>query len=294
MDWKKSNFDWNHARAFLVTAEAGSFSAAAKILGLTQPTLSRQVSALEQELGITLFERVNGGIAITSNGQELLEHVKTMKEAADHLSFSAFGRKEAIEGEVCITATEIIAAFVLPQIVQKIRARAPNLKIQIVASNETSDLVKREADIAIRAFEPIQPDLITKKICNVNARLYAAKNYLSNFQQIKKTMDLSVCDFLGFDDGDGVIDELNKVGFNLSRHNFPIIVKNHLAQWEYVKQGLGIGFMAESVGDAEPLVGRVLPDMEPFVIGSWLVVHRELKTSRKLRLVFDILAEEMG
>ncbi len=289
-----NNFDWKHAYAFLVTAETGSFSAAARLLGLTQPTLGRQVSALEQALGITLFERVSGGIELTPNGYDLLDHVKMMKSAADALALSASGRMEAIEGEVCITATEIIAAYILPDIVRKIRLEAPNLKITVVASNETSDLIRREADIAIRAFEPTEPDLISRKIKNMNVRLYASRKYLSGVKNRNKPEDLSDCDFLGFGALDSVISELRQVGFDLRHENFPIVVKNHMAQWEYVRQGLGIGFMLENIGDSDPLVDRVLPNMEPFVGESWLVVHKELKTSRKLRLVFDALADELG
>lgn len=294
MDWKKINFDWNRARAFLVTAEEGSFSAASRAIGVTQPTLGRQVSALEQELGVSLFERVGGGVELTSSGYDLLDHVRAMGNAANSLSLSASGRARAIEGEVCITATEIIAAFVLPSIVQKLRAKAPNLRIEVVASNEASDLMRREADIAIRAFEPTQPDLIAKKIRNVNAHLYGSKEYLALLKNRDQPQDLLSSDFVGFDRGDMMIDELNKVGFELTQKNFPIVVKNHLAQWEYIKYGLGIGFMTEDVGDREPLVERALPNLDPFVIGSWLVVHRELKTSRKLRIVFDLLAEELS
>jgi DNA-binding transcriptional LysR family regulator len=293
MDWRSIKFDWNRARAFLVTAEEGSFSAAARALGTTQPTLGRQVAALEQELGVSLFERVGGGLELTAGGHDLLEHVRTMGEAANNLSLFASGRAEAIEGDVCITATEDIAAFVLPPIIKNLRLKCPGINIELIASGDTSDLMRREADIAIRAFKPEQPELIARKIKNVNVHLYAAKTYLANVEQRDCPNDLSSLDFIGFDKSDRMIAELNQRGFVLSPKNFPLIVKSHLVQWELVKQGVGIGFMTETIGDNESSVERVLPDFDPFIVGLWLVVHRELKTSRRLRTVFDFLVSEL-
>ena len=132
MNWQSVTFNWNRARAFLVTAEEGSLSAAARALGLTQPTLGRQVSALEAELGVTLFERVGRSLELTQSGQELLEHVRTMGEAASHISLTASGQSKSIEGHVCITATDIMSAYLLPPVLKQLRAIAPGIEIEIV------------------------------------------------------------------------------------------------------------------------------------------------------------------
>lgn len=129
------DIDWNRARAFLATAEAGSLSAAARKLGLTQPTLSRQVAALESDLGIALFERVGKTLVLTETGESLLEHVRTMGEAAIAMAFAASGRAQEIEGRVSISATDAYAAYVLPEIVERIRREAPQISLVIVASN---------------------------------------------------------------------------------------------------------------------------------------------------------------
>ena len=121
MDWRSVNFDWNRARAFLVTAEEGSLSAAAKALGMTQPTLGRQVTALEQELGVVLFERAGRGLILTPNGLNLLEHVRSMGEAAGRVSLAASGQAETIEGSISITASELTSVFLLPPIVERLR-----------------------------------------------------------------------------------------------------------------------------------------------------------------------------
>lgn len=294
MDKCAIKFDWNRARAFLVTAEEGSLSAAAKVLDMTQPTVGRQVSALETELGISLFERTNSGLVLTQSGVDLMAQVKAMGEAATNLSRLASGHADAVEGVVCISATEMIAAFTLPPIIEKLRSQWPKIEIEVIASSDTSNLSRREADIAIRNFRPTQQELIAKRIPNTLGHLYAAKTYLQNFVQRRSPEDLNNAVFLGVDRSNSVISYLNKFGFQLNASNFPVIVANHLVQWEMVKQGIGIGFMATDIGDAEPLVERVLPRFPPFEKETWLVAHRELKTSRRLRVVFDFLATELS
>ena len=108
MEWQSVAFDWNQVRAFLVTAEEGSFSAAARALGLTQPTLGRQVAALEDYLGVTLFERLGRSLSLTQSGLELLDHVRAMGDAASRISLTASGQSQRIEGQVCITATDVL------------------------------------------------------------------------------------------------------------------------------------------------------------------------------------------
>ncbi len=119
MGWRSVKFDWNRARAFLVTAEEGSLSAAARAPGMTQPTLGRQIMALEQELGVVLFERVGQGLVLTPGGLELLEHVRAMRDAANQLSLTTSGQSQVIEGSICICASEIHATFLLPPIIAK-------------------------------------------------------------------------------------------------------------------------------------------------------------------------------
>ncbi len=293
MDWQAQTFDWNHARAFLASAQYGSLSAAARVMNTTQPTLGRQVSALESALGVTLFERVGGGLVLTQNGSALLEHVRNMADAANSLALSAEGCSEAIEGLVSISATEAMAAFVLPPVLARLRAQVPSIDIEVIATNESSDLMRREADIAIRAYQPKELDLIARKIPSRKARLYASKSLVRTLGQVDSPKDLQASPFLGFDHSDTMIEELNRRGFNVSSNNFPVVSQNHLVQWEMVKQGLGIGFMLSEVGDMEPSVESVLPTQFDFDVELWLVVHRELNTSRRLRLVFDFLVQHL-
>jgi len=290
MDWRAINFDWNQAKAFLATAEEGSLSAAARALKLSQSTLSRQVEALEQELGLVLFERVGRGLTLTPSGVELLSHVRPMGDAANRMSLSAAGHSEAIEGTVSISASEIYAAMVLPPILIRLRQLEPRIHIQIVASNRASDLQRREADIAIRNFPPTQPDLIAKKIGDVFLRLYATPACLDRIGNPKLPHDLRNADFISIDNSGGFLKGLNALGLDLTEQNFTSSTENILVMWALVKEGLGIGMIDDVLGDAEPGVCRVLAHFDPLVLPVWLVVHRELKTSRRVRVVYDFLA----
>ena len=294
MDWKSVNFDWNRARAFLVTAEEGSLSAAARALGTTQPTVGRQISALEEELSIVLFERVGLGLELTPTGLDLLEHVRLMGEAASRVSLTASGQSQNIEGTVCISASEVFSVFLLPPIIAKLRKIEPKINIEIIATNETSDLRKREADIALRNFRPTQPELIAKKIKDVSARLYATPNYLNSINNPTSVDDLQRANFISFDNTGMLMNELNNRGMTLTKKNFPLLSENYLVHWELVKQGLGIGIMPEDIGDAEPLVQQVLPRLKAITFPIWLTTHRELNTSRRVRMVFDLLADELS
>ncbi len=293
MDWRSVKFDWNRARAFLVTAEEGSLSAAARALGMTQPTLGRQVTALEEELGVALFERVGRGLELTPSGLELVEHVRSMGEAATRVSLTASGQSQSIEGTVCITATEVTSAFILPPIIARLRRAEPGIVVEVVATNSVRDLRRREADIALRSLRPSDPDLIARKLRDDTARLYASESYLSRVGDLRSLEDLSRAEFVGFEDNEPFLKGLNALGMSLTARNFPILCGNHLVQWELVKQGAGIGVMLTRIGDAEPLVRCAAPWLETFSFETWLVSHRELRTSRRVRLVYDWLTEEL-
>jgi DNA-binding transcriptional LysR family regulator len=294
MDWRSIKFDWNRARAFLVTADEGSLSAAARALGMAQPTLGRQVTALEEELGVLLFERTARGLTLTASGLELLDHVRAMGDAATRVSLSATGQSEQIAGTISISASEVYAAYLLPPILTKLRQLHPDIEIEVVASNTASDLRRREADIAIRNFRPTDPDLIAKKIRDVPARLYATPGYLDKIGNPTDPADLSRADFISIDRSGGFLKGLNAMGLSLTEQNFPILVENYLVMWEFVRAGLGIGVLDGHIGDADAAVRRVLPDLPPLMFPIWLVAHRELTTSRRIRVVFDLLTKELA
>ncbi len=297
MEWKKSAFDWNHARAFLVTAEEGSFSAAARALGLSQPTLGRQVAAFEEELGLALFERVGNSLVLTATGLDLVEQVRAMSEAATRFSLIAAGQAQAIDGVVRIAASEAVSAFLLPPMVMELRALHPGIEVELVVSNTSSDLRRREADIAIRHFRPQGDDLVARLIKEKSvAHLYAAPSYLERIGNPRTPEELAARGHvIGFDESDTLKKGLQALGFPFGDESFPVRSENHLVQWELAKRGVGMCVMMEEVGDKEASVRRALPDFPTGVsFPTWLISHRELKTSRRIRVVFDFLVDKLG
>lgn len=287
--------DWNHIRSFVAVVESGSLSAGAECLNLSQPTLSRQMNALEQSLGVTLFERVGRGFTVTQSGQQLLAHAKQMEAAAHDFSLTAGGQASQIEGKVGIACTETTAVFQLPTIVKKMQQRYPAISVDIIASQSSSNLKHREADIAIRAFRPEQPDLVIRKIQNFSITMYATPEYLKSIGNVHSLADYKRSQFIGFGENNPMyLDELNKKGLSINESNFSVHCNNHISHWEMCKHGLGIGVMAADIGDKEPSVKRV-PFHEALCFEEqlWLVCHRELRTSAKIKTVFDFLHQQL-
>ena len=294
MEWKRSAFDWNQARAFLVTAEEGSLSAAARALGLTQPTLSRQVAGLEEALGVTLFERTSRALLLTQSGVQLLADFRTMGEAANNISIAATGQSEAVTGHVIISATNLMAMRFLPPVLKELSQSAPDLQIEIITSNELSDLRRREADIAIRHSRPKDETLFAKRLRDTEAHLFASKEYLDEFGRPKTPADLEKLKFVGFDQPELRLGLMASRGVNLTTANFNFSTSSTTLALELVRQGFGIGIFPMQIGADYPELENPFPAFEPISIETWLVAHRELKTNLRIRLVFDLLAEGIG
>jgi DNA-binding transcriptional LysR family regulator len=267
-------------------------SAAAKALGLTQPTLSRQVAALEAEMGITLFERVGQRLVLTEAGMALLEFARSMGAAASQFSLGATGQSQQIEGTVVISAGELDAVFRLPKSIAKLRLAEPGIDIEVVVTNDTSDLKRREADIAIRSFRPTQNDLIVKKLGEENIWLYGTEDYLQQLPPLSDTSDIQI---IGFDRSNGVSDVLNRQGWNLSKQNFRLVTSFQMLQLELCKEALGVVFLPEDMEGRYPSLLRAFEHMGPALkLPVWLVCHQELRTNPRVRRVFDFIVEEMG
>lgn len=294
MDIDADHLDWNHLRAFLATAEAESLSGAARRLGLTQPTLSRQVSALEDTLALMLFERVGRGLVLTDAGRELLSHVQDMGLAAQRTAISANGQQSDLTGWVRITASDILSAHMMPEVVAQVRKVAPLLKVEVVATNDISDLMRREADIAIRHVRPEQPDLVARKITEANGYFYAAKSFLDHVGRPQTKEELATLDWVAFGDVDEMIAYLVALDIPLNADACRVSSSNGLVAWELAKAGLGLCPMDAAVGDAAVGMERVLPSIGEITFPVWLVAHREIHTSPKIRLVFDILAQTLA
>lgn len=289
-----NNLDWNQLKAFLETAETGSLSAAARKLGLTQPTLSRQVAAIEQVMGVTLFERVGKSMALTPTGLDLLEHARAMGAAAEALSLAATGSSQAVRGVVSVSATDVVASVLLPPLVKKLHDQEPGITIDVIPSNALSDLLRREADIAIRHVKPEQPDLIARLIREATAYFYASESWVNAHGHPRSAEDAARLSFVGSDRSGQYLGYLRMHGLPLSEANFSCYADHSVAHWALVRQGMGIGVMMEEIALATPGMVRVLDDLPPVRFPIWLVTHRELRTSKRIRMVFDALAQGLA
>lgn len=288
------DLDWNHLKAFLETAETGSLSAAARKLGQTQPTLSRQVAAIEQRMGVTLFERVGKAMALTPTGLDLLEHARAMGAAAEALGLAASGRSQAVGGVVSVSATYGAAAYFLAPIVRKLREKEPAITIEVIASDANSDLLRREADIAIRHVKPDQPDLIARLLREATANFYASEDWVREHGHPRRAEEAAHLPFVGADRSGHFLAYLRQHGLPLSEANFSCYADHSMAQWSLVRHGMGIGAMIDEIARDTPGIVRVLDDVSPLHFPIWLVTHRELRTSRRIRIVFDALAEGLA
>ena len=224
----------------------------------------------------------------------MLEHVRAMNDAATRLSLIATGQVESVEGVVRIAASEAVAAFLLPPIVKELRARHPGIELELVVSNATSDLRRREADIAIRHVRPQGDDMVARLVREKNVGyLYGAPSYLKRLGNPQTPEALAArADVIGFDETDVLRNGLRAIGLPFGDERFPVRTENHLVQWELAKRGVGLCMMMDVVGERERRVRRALPGetcMFPF--STWLISHRELWTSRRMRVVFALLAD---
>lgn len=294
MNWSVASFDWNQARAFLATAEHGSLSAAARELGQTQPTLGRQVTALEQDLGVALFDRAGRGLILTDAGRELVIHVREMAEAAARIPLTASGQSQALRGTVSISASDVLASIMLPGIIANLARTAPEIEFELIATNHLSDLSRREADIAIRHLRPTQPNLTARLLGEGFGYFYAAPAYIARKGRPKSPNELKDHDIVGFLDAPRMAQALAEYGVQIDPDNIRYRCDNALPMWEMVRAGLGVGIMSMDMGLRTPDVELLFPDKPAFQYPFWLVTHRELHSARRMRVVFDHLANSIS
>lgn len=295
MNGSPGNPDWNQMRALLTTVEAGSLSAAAKRLGLTQPTLGRQVAALEESLGLAIFERVGRNLVLTEAGQRLVADLREMGAAAERVALSAAAQSQSVEGVVRITTADIYAGHVLPPLLEKIRREAPGIIVQVLAVGQISDLLRREADIAIRHVRPDQDGLIARRCKDTAAYVYGTPALIETLGRPQTGTELARHDFVGaLENNDDFIAEMQKRGVPLGPDNFWLATQCGMTAWEWVCRGICLGPMVEAVARQTPEVEIAVPAIDPIPVPVWLVTHRELHTSRRIRLVFDMLVEHFS
>lgn len=281
--------EWDLFQSLHAVLEAGSLSAAAKGRGLTQPTLGRHIETLERRLGAPLFLRSPRGLQPTDLALELRPHLEDMSAAAQAAMRDAAGAKDQVGGSIRITASEVIGAEVLPPLLAAFREDHPRVAIELMLSNATEDLSRREADIAVRMTPPSQSALVARKVGEVELGFFAAPAYLARHGAPQAIEEMRLHPVIGFDSAARGIKELPGVNIPVNRDNFAFRADNDLAQLAAIRAGFGVGVCQLAIGRRYGLT-RVLPALSVHRLGVWVVMHENLRASHRLRLMFDHLA----
>lgn len=287
-------FDWNLIQSFLAVFEDGSLSAAARRLGVSQPTLGRHVGELESALGVTLFERSREGLSPTSEAVAIAVEARHIAESANAISLAAAGRSKAVEGTVRITASEVVATYLLTGVLGRILEKWPGIEVELVPSNEVQNLLRRDADIAVRMVRPTQMDLVARQVNQVRIGLFAHPDYLARHGTPSGVEDLAGHVVIGYDRSDLIIRGLRENGIEVDRHFFRFRTDDQVCGWEAVRRGLGIGFGPLYLGVRQKDLIRIGGELPVTELPMWLVTHREIHTSARIRVIYDDLAESLA
>lgn len=281
--------DWHLWRAFLAVLHGRSLSAAARALGLTQPTLGRQIAALESMLGTTLFVRSTDGLRPTGTALDLAIHAEAMAAAAHALVRAASGDSGALRGAVRVAASEFMGGVVLPPCLARFRAVHPAVDIELSLSDRVEDLLRRDADVAVRNVAPTQGALVARRIGDTPVRFYAHRDYVGAHGLPATIADLAGHTLIGRDA------HARRLPVELGlRLTFGFQCDSDLGLWAALRAGYGIGYCQDRIGRRSPDLVPVLPGLDLARIGVWLVMHEDLRATRRVRALFDHLGDELA
>jgi DNA-binding transcriptional LysR family regulator len=288
-----TEFDWALMRSFLAVLDCGSLLGAARRLQQSQPTLGRHITMLETQLGVALFERTGRGLTPTAAARDIADPARGMQGAADALQRTLSNSGSDLQGTVRLTASQSVAAYLLPPMLAQLRAETPEIQIELVASNEVKNLLRREADIALRMVRPTQESLVTRKIATLGISAYAHSRYLRKHGAPAAPRDLLGHQLIGDDQIATIINGFRAFGQAVTREHFALRSDDHIVQWQALRAGLGIGFVADYLAKTERGVVRVLPNLTIPALPVWLTTHREIHGNPRIRRVFDFLAAQL-
>jgi DNA-binding transcriptional LysR family regulator len=278
---------WELYRTFLAVLQEGSLSGAARALQLTQPTIARHIDALEQALGIRLFVRSQRGLAATEVALDLRPYAEALASSAAAIRRAASGRRGSVSGSIRITASEVIGAEVLPPILANLRERHPALEFELVLSNAIDNLLRRDADIAVRMVEPVQEALVVRRVGDVSLGLHAHRRYLEHHAEPQRIADLLQHSMIGYDRETPVVRTLRRQLPGFDRVHFVFRSDNDLAQLAAIRAGFGIGGCQIAIARRDPDLIQVLTQEFQFKFGVWVVMHENLRSLPRCRAAFD-------
>lgn len=285
--------DWDHYRSFLAVLREGTLSGAARRLGLTQPTIGRHIDELEARLGVALFSRAPSGLLPTEAARMLEPHAAAMEAAAGALLRMAGGGAEAARGTVRLTASEIVGVEVLPPMLTAIRRDHPDIVLELAPGNRNEDVLHRAVDIAVRMTRPTQGALVARHIGTVPIGLFARRDYLARRGTPRRLADLDGHDIIGFDREKPALRGLEALAGALDRDRFALRTDHDLAMLAMLRAGFGLGLCQRGIGLRDGLVPLLEKDIA-IPLDIWMTMHGDLRGVRRMRIVFDGLAEGLA
>ncbi|HKO73026.1 MAG TPA: LysR family transcriptional regulator [Bradyrhizobium sp.] len=287
----KIDLSWDLYRTFLAVFREGSFSKAARGIGISQPTASRHIEVLEAAIGARLFARRPGGLVPTEAARELLSDAEAMAAAAGALQRASSGGKRDERGIVRLTAAELIGHEVLPDILSPFCQRYPSIVLELKLSNRNEDVLRGDADIAIRMARPSQQALLARRIGVVKLGLFAHRSYVAVFGTPKTPADISGHRLIGFDKDQYILRSADGGAPPPSRAQFGFRCDSAPMQAAALRAGIGIGSLHLNTARRDANLIRVLEKSFTFTREMWLVMHEDAKATRRVRLLFDHLVE---
>ena len=285
---------WELYRSFLGVVREGSLSGAARALGITQPTVGRHIAALEASLGFTLFTRSQAGLMPTEAALELRAYAEAMDSNAAALKRAAEGHGQGVVGTVRVSASEVVGVETLPPIVAQLRQQHPQLKLELVLTNRVQDLLRREADIAIRMAEPKQEQLIARRVADVRLGLYAHQRYVAAHDAPRRADELAQHALVGFDEETPFLRAARKALPQWTRAAFSLRSDSDLGQLALIRAGCGIGVCQVGIAERDPNLVRVLSRHFEFKLPTWVVMHEDLRGSTRCKTAFDALVRALS
>lgn len=285
---------WELYETFLAVMRTGSLSGASRALTVAQPTVRRRVEALEEALGTVLFTRATNGLVPTDAARTTQPHAEAMSASARALIRATSGPLEAHSGTVRVTASEIIGLEVIPPTLGPLRAKWPALQLELALSNRLEDLLRRDADVAVRMTAPTQASLVARRVGVIPVGLFAHEDYLAEHPAPRRPAGLLEGHALiGADRDQGQLRFLASYGVAARAKDFAIRTDSDGAQLAAVRAGLGIGVCQVPLARKTKGLRRVLPRIE-FPLETWVVMHEDQRSVRRVRLVFEHLVEALG
>jgi DNA-binding transcriptional LysR family regulator len=281
---------WELYRTFLAVVREGSLSGAARALGLTQPTAGRHVDALERALGLALFIRTQQGLSPTEAALSLRPFAESLEATSAALLRAASSHGQGVRGTVRVTASDVVAVEVLPPILADLHATYPDLTIELAPSNRMEDLLRREADIAVRMLPPTQGVLIARQIGGIELGLFAHRRYLDRRGRPATVEDLSGHTLIGYEKENAFLRGLRGQLPWAQRNRFALRTDSDLAAIAALRAGFGVGFCQIGLARRNPDLVRLFGDEVSLMLDTWVAMHEDLRDSPHCRAVFNALA----